>query len=69
LRKAVMWRRHSLGSQSEAGCRFVERILTAVESLRAQGRDVLALLVETMSAAAQGRAPPSLVPAVTVASG
>lgn len=62
MRKPVMWRRNSLGSQSETGCKFVERILTTVESLRAQGRDVLAFLVETMSPAAQGRAPPSLVP-------
>jgi transposase len=67
MRKPVMWRRSSLGSQSEWGCRFVERILTAVESLRAQGRDVLAFLVETMSAAALGRAPPSLVPVPTPA--
>jgi hypothetical protein len=51
-----------LGSQSEKGFRFVERILTTVESLRAQGRDVLGFLVETMNAAAQGRAPPSLLP-------
>lgn len=65
MRKPVMWRRGSLDSQSDWGCRFVERILTAVESLRAQGGDVLALLVETMSAAAMGRAPPSLVPATT----
>jgi transposase len=63
LRKPVIWRRHSLGSQSEAGCRFVERILTTVESLRAQGRDVLAFLVDAMSAATQGRGPPSLLPA------
>lgn len=62
LRKPVMWRRSSLGSQSEVGCRFVERILTTVESLRAQGRGILDFLVETMSAAAQGRAPPSLLP-------
>jgi len=65
LRKPVMWRRNSLGSQSERGCRFVERILTTVESLRAQGRDVLAFLVETMGAAAQGRPPPSLLPPAT----
>lgn len=62
MRKPVMWRRNSLGSQSETGCMFVERILTTVESLRAQGRDVLAFLVETMNAAAKGRTPPSLLP-------
>jgi hypothetical protein len=35
----------------------------AVESLGAQGRDAPASLVETMSAAARGRGPASLVPA------
>ncbi len=62
LRKPVMWRRNSLGSQSQTGCRFVERMLTAVESLRAQGRNVFAFLVETMAAEARSRAPPSLLP-------
>jgi predicted Zn-ribbon and HTH transcriptional regulator len=41
LRRAVLWRRKSFGTQSEAGSRFVERILTVVMSLRQQGRDVL----------------------------
>jgi transposase len=44
LRRAVLWRRKSFGTQSESGSRFVERILTAVQSLRQQGRDVLAYL-------------------------
>jgi transposase len=66
LRKPVMWRRACFGSQSDSGCLFVERILTVVESLRAQGRDVHAFLVEAMSAASQGRAPPSLMPTPVV---
>jgi transposase len=49
LRRAVMWRRKSFGTQSESGSRFVERILTAVTSLRQQGRDV----VEYLTAACQ----------------
>jgi transposase len=44
LRRAVLWRRKSFGTQSEAGSRFVERILTVVTSLRQQGRDVMAYL-------------------------
>jgi transposase len=44
LRRAVMWRRKSFGTQSESGSRFVERILTVVTSLRQQGRDVLEYL-------------------------
>jgi transposase len=30
VRRAVLWRRRSFGSNSESGCRFVERILTVV---------------------------------------
>ncbi len=41
LRRAVLWRRKSFGTQSESGSRFVERILSAVQTLRQQGRDVL----------------------------
>ena len=34
LRRAVLWRRKSFGTQSESGSRFVERILTVIMSLR-----------------------------------
>jgi len=44
LRRAVLWRRKSFGTQSAAGSRFVERILTVVTTLRQQGRDVLGYL-------------------------
>jgi transposase len=44
LRRAVLWRRTSFGTQSVAGSRFVERILTVVTTLRQQGRDVMAYL-------------------------
>jgi transposase len=44
LRRAVLWRRKSFGTQSAEGSRFVERILTVVTSLRQQGRDVLEYL-------------------------
>src|SRR5262245_53075025 len=51
LRRAVMWRRKSFGTQSESGSRFVERILTVVTSLRQQGRDVLEYLTAVCKAA------------------
>jgi transposase len=44
LRRAVLWRRKSFGTQSASGSRFVERVLTVVTSLRQQGRDVLEYL-------------------------
>jgi transposase len=39
---AVLWRRITQATRSERGRRFVERILTIVCSLRAQGRNVFA---------------------------
>jgi hypothetical protein len=39
-RRAVLWRRRSFGCHSAAGCRFVERILTVVQTLRLQRRSV-----------------------------
>jgi transposase len=44
VRLAVLWRKRSFGSQSETGCRFVERILTVVQTRRLQGKNVLEYL-------------------------
>lgn len=62
LRRAVLWRRRSFGTQSEAGSRFVERILTAVTTLRQQDRDVLDYLTAACAASIRGDEPPSLLP-------
>jgi len=63
LRHAVCWRKTSFGTDSAGGSRFVECILTAVESCRRQGRDLLDFLVEAVSAHRSGGTPPSLIPA------
>lgn len=63
LRRGVIWRRRSFGTQSQAGSRFVERILTAVISLRQQQRSVLDFLTEACHAFACGTMAPSLLPA------
>ena len=62
LRRAVLWRRRSFGTQSEEGSRFVERVLTTVMTLRQQKRDVLDYLTEACAAAIQGSKAPSLLP-------
>jgi hypothetical protein len=62
IRRAVLWRRRSFGTQSTGGSRFVERILTVVTTLRQQHRDVLAYLTEACAAANRGDSPPSLLP-------
>jgi transposase len=61
LRRAVLWRRRSFRTQSAAGSRFVERILTVVTTLRQQKRDVLDYLTEACAAANRGDSPPSLL--------
>jgi len=62
IRPAVLWRRVSFGSQSQAGSVFVARMLTVVTSLRSQGRNVLEFMTATIRAARQGTEPPSLLP-------
>jgi transposase len=62
LRRAVLWRRKSFGTQSESGSRFVERILTVVTSLRQQGRDVLEYLTSACASVIGGSGSICLVP-------
>ena len=62
LRGAVIWRRTSYGSQSQAGSDFVSRILTVVSSLKAQQRDPLDYLTEACFAKRLGLPAPSLLP-------
>ena len=59
-RRAVLWRRKSFGCASRAGCRFVERILTVVGTLRLQGRNALEFLSRCIAARRQGSAGPTL---------
>lgn len=62
LRLAVLWRKISFGNHSEAGCRFAERILTTVQTLRLQERHVLVYLREALIAHRTGQPAPALVP-------
>jgi len=62
LRTAVIWRGISHGTQSEAGSRFVERILTIVETCRQQERYPLDYLRLAVLAHRQGLSAPSLLP-------
>lgn len=62
IRPGVLWRKGSFGTQSQAGSRFVERIMTAVSTLKQQNRNVLEYLTEACEAANWGRPAPSLLP-------
>lgn len=61
LRMGVLWRKNAFGSHSESGCRFVERILTIVQTLRLQKRSVLNFLEDSVIAHRAGTPTPALV--------
>jgi len=50
IRKAVLWRKVSLGADSEGGCRFVERMLTVAGTARKRGIDLLDWLTRALQA-------------------
>ena len=64
VRQAVLWRKGSFGSQSNGGSRYVERMLTGVETTRRQGRNFFVFLTATIVAAVAGLPSPSLLPGV-----
>jgi transposase len=54
LRSAVIYRKLSLGSQSEGGERRIERLLSAHTTCRLQGRSLFVYLAELLAAHARG---------------
>lgn len=62
LRAGVLWRRISQGTRTDAGTRFVQRIMTATANCRRQARSVLRFLADTLLAHRAGLATPSLLP-------
>lgn len=69
IRPGVLWRKNSFGTQSAAGSRFAERIMTVVSTLRQQQRNVLDYLTAACEAANWGRPAPSLLPSGAIVSG
>jgi transposase len=68
IRPAVIWRRTSFGSQTEAGSNFVARMLTVVTTLKSQHRNVLEFMTQAVIAARGGKTAPSLLPEVATSS-
>ena len=62
LRHAVIWRKLSFGTQSAGGSRFVETMLTVIETCRQQTRDVFAYVTAAVQAHFADQATPSLLP-------
>ena len=61
LRHAVIWRKLSHGTHSESGSRFVETLLTVVETCRQQNRHPIDFLTEAIAAPTAGKPTPKLL--------
>ena len=64
LRHPVIWRKLSFGTQSQHGSRFVETMLTIIETCRQQSKNSWAFLTQTMEAHYAKKTPPSLLSGV-----
>lgn len=64
LRHAVIWRKLSFGTQSVGGSRFVETMLTVIESCRQQRRNVFSFVTSAVEAHLAHNSAPSLLPGV-----
>jgi transposase len=64
LRHAVIWRKLSFGTQSAGGSRFVETMLTVIETCRQQRRNVFAFVTVAVEAHLAHQPVPSLDPNV-----
>ncbi|VAX38628.1 hypothetical protein MNBD_PLANCTO02-953, partial [hydrothermal vent metagenome] len=60
LRHAVIWRKLSFGTQSESGSRFVETLLSIIETCRQQKRNVFAFVTATLESHFENKQPPKL---------
>src|SRR3989442_10675566 len=55
LRHAVIWRKLSFGTQSAAGSRFVETMLTVIETCRQQNQNAFAYVTQAVTARIAGQ--------------
>ena len=62
LRHAVIWRKLSFGTQSDGGNRFVETMLTVIETCRQQSQNVLEFVTTAVQAKFARKPVPSLLP-------
>ena len=64
IRPAVIWRRTSFGSQTQAGSTFFARMMTVATTLRSQHRNVLEFMTQAVASARVGKDSPCLLPEV-----
>ena len=61
LRHAVIWRKTSFGTHRDSGSRFVETLLTILETCRPQNRHPIDFLTTTLEAHASNKPKPKLL--------
>ena len=64
LRHGVIWKHLSFGTQSDGGSRFVETMLTIIETCRQQKRNPFDYLAKSVARYLEGKKPTSLLPRV-----
>ena len=62
IRKAVIWRKMSFGTQSKRGANYAERILTVCATCRLQGRSIIAYIRNACHCHSNNQSGPSLLP-------
>lgn len=62
IRRIVIWRKTSFGTQSASGTLYLERIMTVVASCKLQKRNVLDFVTDAIKAYLRGAQAPSLIP-------
>lgn len=62
LRHPVIWKQLSFGTQSDGGSRFVETLLTIVETCRQQKKNALEFVTNAITRQFEGKKHPSLLP-------
>jgi transposase len=60
LRPAVIWRKKSFGCHSQAGCDYVQRMLSVIQTLRLRSVNVLDYLSAAVQAHRKGLSPPAI---------
>lgn len=60
LRGAVIWRKRCFGNASEGGLRYVERVLSVMQTLRQRGHNVLDYLTDAITAHRKNQPPPPI---------
>jgi transposase len=60
LRKLVIWRKKSFGTQSNRGQRFVERITSVAETVKRHGQNVLRFIQDAVTSFFAGNSAPQI---------